>query len=79
MASKQVTKRLLHELRSYEKEPSDALLQLGPVSDDQLTQWTAILKGPSGTAYSGVFLLSFPSTLLESFSFVFLLLILPQN
>lgn len=51
MASKQVTKRLLHELRSYEKDPSDALLQLGPINDEELTHWTAVLKGVSGTAY----------------------------
>jgi len=51
MASKQVTKRLLHELRSYEKDPSDALLHLGPINDEELTHWTAILKGVTGTAY----------------------------
>ncbi|KAK6007738.1 hypothetical protein QM012_004552 [Aureobasidium pullulans] len=51
MASKQVTKRLLHELRSYEKDPSDALLHLGPINDEELTRWTAVLKGVSGTAY----------------------------
>lgn len=51
MASKQVTKRLLHELRSYEKDPSDALLHFGPINDEELTHWTAILKGVTGTAY----------------------------
>ncbi|KAI4721078.1 putative ubiquitin-conjugating enzyme [Aureobasidium sp. EXF-10727] len=51
MASKQVTKRLLHELRSYEKDPSDALLHLGPINDQELTHWTAVLKGVQGTAY----------------------------
>jgi hypothetical protein len=51
MASKQVTKRLLHELRSYEKDPSDALLHLGPINDQELTHWTAILKGSPDTAY----------------------------
>ena len=55
MASKQVTKRLLHELRSYEREPSDVLLRLSPVSDDQLTQWTTVLKGVPGTAYQSTF------------------------
>lgn len=54
MASKQVTKRLLHELRSYEKDPSDALLQLGPINDEELTHWTAVLKGVSGTAYQSI-------------------------
>jgi peroxin-4 len=51
MASKQVTKRLLHELRSYEKDPSDALLHLGPINDQELTHWTAVLKGLPDTAY----------------------------
>jgi len=48
-----VTKRLLHELQSYEQEPSPALQHLGPVSDDELLHWTAVLKGVDDTAYSG--------------------------
>lgn len=47
------TKRLLHELRSYEQEPSEALLHLGPVNDDELMHWSAVMKGVSGTAYEG--------------------------
>jgi len=47
------TKRLLHELQSYEQEPSEALLQLGPVSDNELLHWTAVMKGVQGTAYEG--------------------------
>lgn len=47
------TKRLLHELQTYEQEPSDALYQLGPVNDDELLHWNAVLKGVSGTAYEG--------------------------
>lgn len=50
-------KRLIQELRSYEREPNDALSHLGPVSDDELMHWTAIMKGPSGTAYEGLSLL----------------------
>jgi len=55
MASKgqTTTKRLLHELQSYEQEPSDALLELGPVNDDELLHWAAIMKGVEGTAYEG--------------------------
>ena len=55
MASKAqtVTKRLLHELQSYEQEPSDALEHLGPVNDDKLLHWTAVLKGVEDTAYAG--------------------------
>lgn len=48
-----VTKRLIHELQSYEQEPSPALEHLGPVSDDELLRWTAVLKGVEDTAYSG--------------------------
>jgi ubiquitin-protein ligase len=55
MASKQVTKRLLHELRSYEKDPSDALLHLGPINDQELNHWTAVLKGLPDTAYQSNF------------------------
>ncbi|CAD0089083.1 unnamed protein product, partial [Aureobasidium vineae] len=55
MASKQVTKRLLHELRSYEKDPSDALLHLGPINDEELTHWTAVLRGVEGTAYQNTY------------------------
>jgi len=55
MASKAQSpiKRLLHELQSYEQDPSDALLHLRPVSDDELLHWTAVLKGVDGTAYEG--------------------------
>jgi len=48
-----VTKRLLHELQSYENDPSPALAHLGPINDDELLHWTAVLKGVDDTAYSG--------------------------
>ncbi|KAF2137494.1 uncharacterized protein K452DRAFT_257560 [Aplosporella prunicola CBS 121167] len=44
-------KRLLVELQTYQTDPNDALLHLGPVSDDELTRWTAVMKGPTGTPY----------------------------
>ncbi|KAF2834084.1 ubiquitin-conjugating enzyme [Patellaria atrata CBS 101060] len=47
------TKRLLNELQTYQHEPNGALLQLGPASDDELTHWTAVMKGVLGTAYEG--------------------------
>ncbi|GAB7350420.1 hypothetical protein MBLNU459_g1032t1 [Dothideomycetes sp. NU459] len=47
------TKRLLHELQSHEQDPSHALLHLGPVDDDELMHWTAVMKGVAGTAYQG--------------------------
>jgi hypothetical protein len=48
------TKRLITELRNYQNDPNDVLEQLGPVSDDELMHWTAILTGVIGTAYEGM-------------------------
>jgi peroxin-4 len=48
------TKRLLNELHDYVQEPNDALLRLGPVSDEQMLHWEAVMKGVPGTAYEGV-------------------------
>ncbi|KAK5166011.1 hypothetical protein LTR04_000815 [Oleoguttula sp. CCFEE 6159] len=53
MSHRSPTKRLLQELQAYEQEPNEALLQLGPVSDDELMHWTAVMKGVEGTAYEG--------------------------
>ncbi|OCK79365.1 ubiquitin-conjugating enzyme [Lepidopterella palustris CBS 459.81] len=47
------TKRLLNELQTYQSDPNDALVELGPVSDNELTHWTAVMKGVPGTAYEG--------------------------
>ncbi|KAI9868053.1 MAG: hypothetical protein M1813_006798 [Trichoglossum hirsutum] len=47
------TKRLLNELHDYVQEPNDALLRLGPVSDEQMLHWEAVMKGVPGTAYEG--------------------------
>lgn len=47
------TRRILNELQNYEREPSEALLHLAPVNDDDLMHWTAVMKGVSGTAYEG--------------------------
>ncbi|KAI9833505.1 MAG: hypothetical protein M1819_003664 [Sarea resinae] len=47
-------KRLLQELKLYAQDPnSDVLLHLGPVSEDQLLHWEAVLKGPSASPYEG--------------------------
>jgi peroxin-4 len=46
-------KRLLNELQSYNSDPNDALEQLGPVSDEELMHWTAVMTGIRGTAYEG--------------------------
>lgn len=47
------TKRLLTELQSYQSDPNEALLELGPADDDELMHWRAVMKGVNGTAYEG--------------------------
>jgi len=47
------TTRLLHELQIYSAEPNDALLHLGPISDEQILHWEAVLKGVKGSGYEG--------------------------
>ena len=49
-------KRLLTELQTYQSNPNEALLELGPVNDDEMTSWRAVMKGVPGTAYEGRFL-----------------------
>jgi hypothetical protein len=46
-------KRLLNELQSYQTEPNEALAHLGPISDDELLHWTAVMRGVPDTAYEG--------------------------
>lgn len=48
-----VGKRLMQELASYRKEPNPCLVSLDPVSEDDLTHWTAVMKGVDGTPYEG--------------------------
>lgn len=48
------TKRLLVELQSYQTDPNDALQRLGPVNDDELTHWQAVMRGVPGTAYESI-------------------------
>jgi len=54
-------KRLTHEFRELRTSPNDAVLHLGPASDDDLFQWEAVLKGPRDPAspyHGGLWLLS---------------------
>ncbi|KAL2222454.1 putative ubiquitin conjugating enzyme [Thermoascus aurantiacus ATCC 26904] len=51
--SSSTTQRLLRELKEYAKNPNEALLHLGPVSDEDLLHWEAVLKGVKGTPYEG--------------------------
>lgn len=53
MASPSTTQRLLRELKEYTKSPNEALLHLGPVDEDDLLHWEAVLKGVKGTPYEG--------------------------
>jgi peroxin-4 len=43
----------MRECQEYEASPNQALLHLGPVSDDDLFHWEAVLKGVRGTPYDG--------------------------
>lgn len=52
-APKQTSQRLLRELKDYASAPNEALLHLGPVDEDDLLQWEAVLKGVPGTPYEG--------------------------
>ncbi|GKZ18389.1 hypothetical protein AbraIFM66951_000947 [Aspergillus brasiliensis] len=59
MASNQTTHRLLRELKDYTNSPNEALLHLGPVDEDDLLHWEAVLKGVPGTPYeNGLWTLS---------------------
>lgn len=54
MASTSTTQRLLKELKEYSKSPNEALLHLGPIDEDDLLHWEAVLKGVKGTPYEGI-------------------------
>lgn len=56
--STNTTQRLLRELKDYAKSPNEALLHLGPVDDEDLLRWEAVLKGVNGTPYEGTRLAS---------------------
>ncbi|KAF7716817.1 Ubiquitin-conjugating enzyme E2 [Penicillium ucsense] len=51
--STNTTQRLIRELKEYSKSPNEALLHLGPVDDEDLLRWEAVLKGVNGTPYEG--------------------------
>lgn len=54
MASPSTTQRLLREFKDYTKSPNEALLHLGPIDEDDLLHWEAVLKGVKGTPYEGM-------------------------
>jgi peroxin-4 len=47
------TQRLIRELKEYHKTPNESLLHLGPVDEENLLDWEAVLKGVDGTPYEG--------------------------
>lgn len=53
--SPQTTQRLLQELKKYAKEPNEALLHLGPIDEENLLLWEAVLKGVDGSPYEGTY------------------------
>jgi peroxin-4 len=52
--SSNTTQRLLRELKDYAKSPNENLLHLGPVNDEDILRWEAVLKGVNGTPYEGM-------------------------
>lgn len=80
--SGQTTQRLLRELKDYSKSPNEALLHLGPVDEEDLLRWEAVLKGVNGSPYEGIplaFSFLFLSSYLPRFLFLFLFLIYLQS
>jgi peroxin-4 len=51
--TRSTTKRLIQELQDYNQDPNEALVRLGPINDNELTHWSAVMKGVDGTAYEG--------------------------
>ena len=51
-SSRGATKRLMTELQSYQRDPNEELLDLGP-ADEDVMHWRAVMKGVEGTAYEG--------------------------
>ncbi|KAJ3281461.1 hypothetical protein HK104_011456 [Borealophlyctis nickersoniae] len=48
-----VSRRLLKELRDFQRDPSPQISHLAPVSDDDLFTWRAVIVGPSESPYEG--------------------------
>jgi peroxin-4 len=48
-------KRLLKELRDYQKNPNAQVEDLRPVEDDNLFAWHCYIVGQEGTPYEGTF------------------------
>ncbi|KND00149.1 uncharacterized protein SPPG_04490 [Spizellomyces punctatus DAOM BR117] len=48
-----VTRRLIKELRDYQRDPNPQVVELSPTSDDNLLAWRAVIAGQEGTIYEG--------------------------
>ena len=59
-SSRGATKRLMTELQTYQRDPNEELLDLGP-ADEDVMHWRAVMKGVEGTAYEGIATLNAPS------------------
>jgi peroxin-4 len=44
----------MNELSALQTEPNEACARLGPVADDELLHWQAVMRGVPGTAYEGI-------------------------
>ncbi|KAI4257010.1 MAG: hypothetical protein LQ352_001838 [Teloschistes flavicans] len=52
MASSLASRRLFHEYRTLTSSPPDGITA-GPVSEDNIFLWEALIQGPDGTPFEG--------------------------
>ena len=52
MASTVASKRLFHEYRTLTSDPPDGITA-GPVNEDDMFLWDALIQGPEGTPFEG--------------------------
>ena len=52
MAQALASKRLFHEYKNLSQSPPEGITA-GPVSEDDLFTWEALIQGPEGTPYEG--------------------------
>lgn len=53
------------ELQTYQRDPNEELLDLGP-ADEDVMHWRAVMKGVKGTAYEGTSTPGAPSLLINA-------------
>ncbi|WVQ82123.1 hypothetical protein IAT38_004251 [Cryptococcus sp. DSM 104549] len=47
------TRRLMKEYRELTSDPMQDAITAGPVSEDNMLEWEALIQGPEGTPYEG--------------------------